>query len=317
MESLVADIGTRRHTISCNRLDKGRDRGKMADEGANCSMTNNLSLLRNVKNLLNPIQVGVAVDAQGTDVTYSTCTQIGNLTIMCTDGSIITTKCFHNPHASDTIISPQAILDESTEFDSWSQVGRRLGQAGKLEFHGKNGTKSIALAQHNGLYYCKSVTFDISRGFEDLMLSSKGSDIDDLHDDDTPIHSNDTTPLSHKLDSRPPKSVHPSTEWKKTAKYKPTTKAKILESETWGLRMGGCSKTSLSELPKHALGLPSRLEWHPFRYIDFASKPGYENNQRAGTRIRLRREQQEYTWTMALSGHRLKTTRSQTEERTE
>jgi hypothetical protein len=62
-ESLVADIGTRGHTISCNRLDKGRDRGKMADTGANCSMTNNLSLLRNVKNLLNLIQVGVAVDA--------------------------------------------------------------------------------------------------------------------------------------------------------------------------------------------------------------------------------------------------------------
>jgi len=274
-ESLVADIGSQGYKISCNRMDRESDRGKMADTGANCSMTNNLSLLRNVTDLLNPIQVGVAVDAKGTDVMYSTCTKVGELTITCTDGSTINTKCFHNPHATDTIISPQAILDESTEFDSWSQVGRRIGQPGELQFHGKNGTKSIALAQHNGLYYCKSVTFDISRGFENLVLSSEEKDLErteSLQDDDeTPLHSN-TTPVIHKLASTSPKMVHPSTEWKKTSKYKPTTKAKILESETWALRMGGCSETALSELPKHAVGLPSRLEWHPFRYIDFAEQ---------------------------------------------
>jgi hypothetical protein len=152
------------------------------------------------------------------------------------------------------------------------------------------------------------------------MLSSEGSDMEiiyELHDDDTPIHSNETTPMSHKLDSRPPKSVHPSTEWKKTAKYKPTTKAKILESETWGLRMGGCSETSLSELPKHALGLPSRLEWYPFRYIDFAEQARIRIQPAGRDPEKITEEQQEYTWIMALSGHRMKITRSQTKEKTE
>jgi hypothetical protein len=152
------------------------------------------------------------------------------------------------------------------------------------------------------------------------MLSSEGSDMEiiyELHDDDTPIHSNETTPMSHKLDSRPPKSVHPSTEWKKTSKYKPTTKAKILESETWGLRMGGCSETSLSELPKHALGLPSRREWYPFRYIDFAEQARIRIQPAGRDPEKITEEQQEYTWIMALSGHRMKITRSQTKEKTE
>ena len=164
-ESLVADIGVFAPSVICNRLATGNGVGKMADSGANCSMTNNLTLLKNVRQLLKPIQVGVAVDAKGTDMSYATCNMIGDLTITCKDGSTISTQCFYNPHATDTIISPQAILEESLEFDSWSQVGRRLGNAGELQFHGKNGTKAIELAQNNGLYYCKSITFDIDHDF--------------------------------------------------------------------------------------------------------------------------------------------------------
>jgi hypothetical protein len=33
--------------------------------------------------------------------------------------------------------------------------------------------------------------------------------------------------------------------------------------------MGGCSESTMDELPKHATGVPQRFEWHPFRYIDF------------------------------------------------
>jgi hypothetical protein len=51
--------------------------------------------------------------------------------------------------------------------------------------------------------------------------------------------------------------------------FKPTSKAKVLESETWHLRLGGCNETQLEQLPRHAIGLPSKLEWHPFRFIDF------------------------------------------------
>jgi hypothetical protein len=33
--------------------------------------------------------------------------------------------------------------------------------------------------------------------------------------------------------------------------------------------MGGCNETQLDQLPKHAVGIPSKFEWHPFCFIDF------------------------------------------------
>jgi hypothetical protein len=72
-----------------------------------------------------------------------------------------------------------------------------------------------------------------------------------------------------------------STKWKCTSKFKPTSKAGILESETCYLRMGGCGESSMtmSELTKHVLGLPIKLEWHPFRYIDFSEQAGVKKHQ--------------------------------------
>jgi len=55
----------------------------------------------------------------------------------------------------------------------------------------------------------------------------------------------------------------------RTARFQPTTKAKILESETWSLQLGTCHETQLKALPQHAIGLPTQFEFHPFRYIDF------------------------------------------------
>jgi hypothetical protein len=52
-------------------------------------------------------------------------------------------------------------------------------------------------------------------------------------------------------------------------RYTPTSKTKILESETWYLRLGGCNETTMDELTKHAIGLPEFFEWHSFRFIDF------------------------------------------------
>lgn len=35
------------------------------------------------------------------------------------------------------------------------------------------------------------------------------------------------------------------------------------------MRMGGCNETQLDQLPHHAIGIPSKFEWHPFRFVDF------------------------------------------------
>lgn len=73
-------------------------------------MTANLAALSDVRLLNHPIVIGFS----------SECTHIGKLTIKCDDGSTFKTNCFYNPKASDTIISPQAINDESDEFTEWS-----------------------------------------------------------------------------------------------------------------------------------------------------------------------------------------------------
>lgn len=81
-------------------------------------MTANQSALSEVTKLTHPIVIGLAVTADGSISSSSECTHVGKLTIKCDDGSSFKTNCFYNPNASDTIISPQAIIDESTCFTS-------------------------------------------------------------------------------------------------------------------------------------------------------------------------------------------------------
>jgi hypothetical protein len=50
---------------------------------------------------------------------------------------------------------------------------------------------------------------------------------------------------------------------------KPTTKAKQIESELWLLQFGSPCESQLNTQPSRVTGLPSKFEWHPFRYIDF------------------------------------------------
>jgi hypothetical protein len=80
---------------------------------------------------------------------------------MTGNGNTFSTKCFHNPNAFDTIISPQAVIDRSDEFIEWNQSGRKFGQLGQLNFVDSNGTKAITLSQRNGLYFISSTTYNI------------------------------------------------------------------------------------------------------------------------------------------------------------
>jgi hypothetical protein len=241
---VIADLGLSHRAFIASKSSARPSH--LADTGANCCMTPDMALLQSVETLLEPITVGVAI--VGThDPTYSQCTHIGFLPVLCDDGSHILTKCFYNPCASDTIISPQAIVDMSDEFHSWQQTGRKYGLPGTLEFLGYSHNQSITLRQHNGLYYC-------SAGIHPILKETPAT-CALPHELDLPgIQAN-------RLSSKrvpPPSSV-----------FKPTSKAKILESETWYLRLGACNETQLDKLPQHAVGLPSKLEWHPFRFVDF------------------------------------------------
>jgi hypothetical protein len=244
--NIIADVGTYGKTFVVSKTVQV-DGAKLMDSGANCSMTADISKLTNLRKLDQPIVIGVAVNDNG-DSSANECTHIGDLQVKCDDGSTISTICFYNPSASDTIISPQSIIDHSTQFKSWTQVGRRFGQAGTIQFNGDGITKSLTLQQNNGLYYCNSETFDIFNDYDEAKPTINRMTMQDVDIQTEEIK---------KRPKRQPK------------RHTPASKAKILESETWYLRLGGCSETALEDLTEHAIGLPKSFEWHPFRFIDF------------------------------------------------
>ena len=76
-------------------------------------------------------------------------------------------------------------------------------------------------------------------------------------------------PCIHKAGVNVATNRHAKRQPPPTAWYQPTSKAKVLESETWALQMGGCNKTQLKVSSQHVVGIPQDLEFHPFQFIDF------------------------------------------------
>jgi hypothetical protein len=69
----------------------------LANTGANCCMTPNLMSLHSIELLCKPITVGVAVKGDK-DPTYSQCTHVGSLPVLCDDGSHIHTADAFTTH---------------------------------------------------------------------------------------------------------------------------------------------------------------------------------------------------------------------------
>ena len=148
------------------------------------------------------------------------------------DGHSLHVNCYYCADAVETIISPTAVLASSTVFCQWTQIGYKDPTLpGSLKFSNatNNVSMTISLTCRNGLYYCQTDTY--------------AQDI-------TPVRTK-----TYKLytGERP----------------KPTTKARQIESELWLLRFGSPCESQLNTLPLRVTGLPSKFEWHPFRYIDF------------------------------------------------
>ena len=69
--------------------------------------------------------------------------------------------CFVNPHASETFILPQAIINSSaSSFDKWQMEGLSQGHPGHLSLFSPLGLlkMSIQLSQQDGLYYSTTDT---------------------------------------------------------------------------------------------------------------------------------------------------------------
>ena len=126
MESVIQIKGYPRVVLSTNNSPTILDsNGSLFDGGANIAMTNDLSLLVDVKSI-HPFSVGVAVkNPNDLSTTHPTCKKRGLLPIPMLYGTIHYQPCFYNKHASETIISPQAIIASSEILEEWVQVGRK------------------------------------------------------------------------------------------------------------------------------------------------------------------------------------------------
>ena len=149
-----ADAHLVHHITKVNTSDN------LADTGANINMGNNLSALVDVVDI-KPFTVSLALDSQGKMESLQ-CTKKGKLPLSCTNGSIHYTTMFYNTDATDMIISPQAICDDSNGLlVTWMMKGTTTGNDGRLEMTSSSSLYSIVLplTKLHGLYYCKSDTF--------------------------------------------------------------------------------------------------------------------------------------------------------------
>ena len=129
---------------------------KLMDSGSNIILTNDISLLRELQDIT-PFAISVALNGESTLDDY--CTKQGLLTLTRDDGRHFDVTCYYCPNATETIISPQAIITESPIFTKWTQVGYKdPAMPGKVQFSNINDTvtMTISLTCNNGFYYCHS-----------------------------------------------------------------------------------------------------------------------------------------------------------------
>ncbi len=121
------------------------------DGGANRSITNDISLLSNFKNIKRYSMQGVAANEPAL---Y--CTDIGLLPWKAYNGDVIFVKCYYSEAAADTIISPtDVVINHITAFNAWGQYSNIDTGEGRIEFHHRNHDTPIifTLTASNDLWY--------------------------------------------------------------------------------------------------------------------------------------------------------------------
>ena len=234
--------------------------GELMDTGANCCITNNLSCLVDVEDIP-PFSVGVAVS--GDNVRQSLCTKRGFLPLPLPNGDHYFQRVYYNEQASDTILSPQAICEDSNgRLTKWTQTGTtRFADEkidGKITFYGPDDTVvlSIPLDRRNGLYFSKIDTMTI----------------------DSTAPSSKPVPVSaqaHKV-------------------RRPTTQRQQLEAELWAARLGYCGEWQLDAITKAADGVPDVLAPHPFRFSDVKEQANVRRQPASSSAPRLNHKGQRF-----------------------
>jgi hypothetical protein len=139
----------------------------LADSGANVCVTNDPSLLIDVVEI-NSVPLGMATSSPDAPTNpTSLCTHKGFLPIALLNGSIHYQPFLVNRHATNTIISPENLLNNNHPFHRWTQAGCKLPAGGcnyspgDLSFYDSASQLllSLPLQRQQGLYYCLNTTF--------------------------------------------------------------------------------------------------------------------------------------------------------------
>jgi hypothetical protein len=124
------------------RLDL-RDHPSLMDGGANICITGILGLLVDVENIP-PLPISVATTS-GSLSMDDCCTKKGLIPLTLSDGSVYYQPCYYCKNATETIISPEAIIAASDTLVHWTQTGHRGDAPGSIQFSSDSGLYSITL----------------------------------------------------------------------------------------------------------------------------------------------------------------------------
>ena len=219
------------------------------DAGANICLTGDLEILADVVDIP-PLPITVALNGNGSSVD-DCCTKRSFIPLALSDGTIHWQICYYSANAVETIISPQAILNSSDIFASWTMTGYKDTRPEAIRFDSHDGFLNmiINLVYRDGLYYCPTDVFTL--GTRPLLPECAT----------LPTF---LIPTVNRVVNPPPPTV-----LRRSSRFTPTSKARQLESEVWLLRLGSPGVTQLDVLPQHVTGLPTTFEYHPFRFVDF------------------------------------------------
>jgi hypothetical protein len=277
----------------------------LCDSGANLCMTNNPNFLVDVRPCA-PFTISLAT-SDGGQSHMMVCKRCGLLPLPIVDGTTYYQPCFVNPYASETFISPQAIIDSSNgSFEKWQMEGYSQGRPGILLMYSPTNLlkMSLKLCQQDGLYYSTTDTVTVDTNPRSSYSPFAGSVFTDvtpnvhlINNDEDSVHSADSnlydttnvSPNAVNVDTDdhltgPPPHLPGTMPTKSTPcaapitalpipcsriHSRPTNPACQLESELWAAWLGHCEEDQLIALATRADGLPNSFKFHPFQHIDW------------------------------------------------
>ena len=267
-EDIMHDMVIENNTVVCHRRVamvemQGARHGQqqdtvdiLADGGSNIVLTGDESILEGVHSIP-PVHIGLAAKGDTTP-----CTKQGWLPQLLSDGSILRTKAYVNSAATDTILSPEAILYSHPDLYRWEQQGFKGNNPGWLRFYSKSDRLmlSLPLKQKHNLYYYEYVRPGLASNR--TIEADTPIDLCPFQTDHEDISAPNTTPTSTKLtavDANSPTTVtfsdtvdivNDSTDGQqkippppRTPVFTtPVTLAQQTDSEKWAARLGLCGE---------------------------------------------------------------------------